>query len=55
MAGPIGHGISKALRDAREKGAYANRGRRSGPPWWAWLIAAVVLVAAMVWASVTLK
>lgn len=55
MAGPIGHGVSKALREARDKGAYANRGRRRGPPPWAWIITAVALIAAMVWAAMTLQ
>ncbi|HUQ02655.1 MAG TPA: hypothetical protein VM261_09185 [Kofleriaceae bacterium] len=61
MAGPIGHGVAKALREARETGAYSNRGRAGssgrggGPPSWAWIAVAVALIAAMVWAGVTLR
>ena len=54
MAGPIGHGVSKALREARDKGAYSPR-RRRGPPWWVLALIAVALIAAMTWASLTLN
>jgi hypothetical protein len=52
MAGPIGHGVSKALREARDKGA--DGGRRGGPPPWLLALVAAVLIAGIVWAAMTL-
>lgn len=53
MAGPIGHGVSKALREARDKGSLQKK--PGGPPWWVWALVAAALIAAMVWAATTLK
>jgi hypothetical protein len=52
MAGPIGHGVARALREAREKEALApRRARRRRPPrfpWWILITAIVVGVAAII-------
>ena len=53
MAGPIGHGVSKAMREARDKGAFQKQ--RGRPPWWVWALIAALLLAAMAWAAVTLR
>ncbi len=52
MAGPIGHGVSRAMRDARDKGKLAGGG---GPPWWVWALVAAALIAGMTWAALTLR
>jgi hypothetical protein len=56
MGGPIGHGVAKALRDARDKGADGGgRGGKPGPPAWLWLLVVAALIGAMVWAAIALR
>jgi hypothetical protein len=52
MAGPIGHGVARALREARDQAALAPkpRRRRRPPrfPWWIVITALVVAALAVV-------
>lgn len=52
MAGPIGHGVARALREAREKQALAPGRKRRPPPRWQWWVLVtlmVVCLAIIVW------
>ena len=55
MPGPIGHGVTRALREARDKQALApRRGKRRPPPRWHWwvLVTLALVCLAIVLAAV---
>lgn len=54
MAGPIGHGVARALREAREKDALAPKRQRGRPPRFPWWIVITSLVAAAVLVGIAL-
>lgn len=54
MAGPIGHGVSRALREARDQDALAPQGKRRRPPRFPWWILITALVVAGVLVAIAL-
>ena len=51
MAGPIGHGVARALREARDQQALGPRKRKHRPPprwhWWV-LVTLMILCIAII-------
>ncbi len=47
MAGPIGHGVARALREARDKNALAPKRRKRPPPRWHWWVLVTLLVVCL--------